>query len=161
MHWTWRTLFETILGNAVCNKKILLYCGVCLPFGPFYILNFPHLLHNSAVGLVKSVHIHELFNVLKYCDCSCSATNNLWVLDHLHRFIGPHLTLVTTLSTHRYKFAIAHSLSNTMDTHEERTKNSLTANSKLNFPGWRLTRKWLRWLTANFELFTGWTELNC
>jgi hypothetical protein len=40
--------------------------------------------------------------------CWRSAANNLWVLDHLHRFIGSHWALVTTLSYHNYKIAIAH-----------------------------------------------------
>jgi hypothetical protein len=71
-------------------------------------------IENILVSSVNNIGFDSLFiingkSLIYIVTCSCSATNNLWVLDHLHRFIGSYLTLVIMLSYHYCKIVIAHS----------------------------------------------------
>jgi hypothetical protein len=56
----------------------------------------------SVLGYRESLrHNSALWATIYIVTCSCSATNNLCVLDLLHRFIGSHSTHETIMSYHK------------------------------------------------------------
>jgi hypothetical protein len=50
----------------------------------------PGKFHSIIPHWGKKEYTLIIFHYIYIVTCSCSATNNLWVLDHLHRFIGSH-----------------------------------------------------------------------